>query len=112
MHASEGVGFLVEVFHVALRTKNTIGNLIAHRHPAPNKFSLSGVYKLNCPDCNRAYIGQTGGKFTTRFKKHEKAFRRQVILPASRNNLTRKPTPSETCMTSCKYYITAEKEPT
>jgi len=60
---------------VALRTKNTIGNLLAHRYPAPDKFSLSVVCKLTCPDCNRAYIGQTGGKFATRFKEHEKAFR-------------------------------------
>jgi len=28
--------------NVAFRTKNTIGNLLAHRHPAPEKFSLSG----------------------------------------------------------------------
>jgi len=51
-----------------------IGNLLAHRHPAPDKFSLSGVYKLTCPDCNRAYTGQTGRKFATQFKEHEKVF--------------------------------------
>jgi len=33
------------------------------------------MYKLTCPDCNRAYIGQTGRKFATRFKEHEKAFK-------------------------------------
>jgi len=61
--------------NVAFRTKNPIGNLLTHIHPAPDKFSLSGVYKLTCPDCNRAYIGQTGSKFSTRFKEHEKPFR-------------------------------------
>ena len=61
--------------NVAFSTKNTIGNFLAHRHPVPEKISLSGVYKLTCPDCNRAYIGQTDRKFATRFKEHEKAFR-------------------------------------
>jgi len=42
--------------NVAFRTKITIGNLLAHRPPAPESYSLSGVYKLTCPDCNKAYI--------------------------------------------------------
>ena len=54
--------------------QNTIGNLLAHRPPAPDKYSLSGVYKLTCPDCNKAYIGQAGRKFATRFQEHKKAF--------------------------------------
>jgi len=63
---------------MALHTRNTIGNLLTHRHPPPDKISLSGVYKLTCPDCNRAYIGQTGRKFATHFKEHEKAFRSHI----------------------------------
>jgi hypothetical protein len=37
--------------------------------------SKYGVYKLTCPDCGKAYIGQTGGDFTTRFKEHKNAFK-------------------------------------
>ena len=60
---------------IAFRTNNTVGNLLSHTNPAPDKFSLSGVYKLTCPDCNKAYVGQTGRPFTTRYNKHKVAFR-------------------------------------
>ena len=40
----------------------------------PNKFSSSGVYKLTCPDCHKAYVGQTGRQFYTRYKEHKSAF--------------------------------------
>jgi hypothetical protein len=36
----------------------------------PNKFEQCGVYKLNCNSCHKAYIGQTGRNFKTRFKEH------------------------------------------
>ena len=35
----------------------------------------SGAYKLTCPDCNKAYVGQTGRNFAARFKEHKYAFR-------------------------------------
>ena len=60
---------------IAFRTTNTIGNLLSHKNPNPDKYSMSGIYKLTCPDCNKAYVGQTGRRFVTRFKEHEKAFR-------------------------------------
>jgi len=60
---------------IAFRTTNTIGKLLSHSNPTPDKFSQSGVYKLTCPDCNKVYVGQTGRRFATRFKEHEKAFR-------------------------------------
>jgi hypothetical protein len=31
------------------------------------------VYKLTCPHCSKAYIGQTGRIFSTRFKEHKQA---------------------------------------
>jgi len=66
--------------NVAFRAKkkNTTGHFFTHKHPAPDKFSLSGVYKLTCPDCNKAYIGQTGRKFATRFQEHKKSFQRPL----------------------------------
>jgi hypothetical protein len=31
---------------------------------------MSGIYTLTCPDCNKAYIGQTERLFTVRFREH------------------------------------------
>ena len=41
---------------IAFRTNNTIGNLLTQNKPFPDKFSLSGVYKLACPECQKAYV--------------------------------------------------------
>jgi hypothetical protein len=60
---------------IMLRTNNTIQSLIMHKQQTPNKYTQSGVYKLTCPDCNKAYVGQTGRDFITRFNEHKNAFR-------------------------------------
>jgi len=60
---------------IAFHTTNTRGNLLSHKNPTPNTFSLSGVYRLTCPDCNKAYVGQGGRRFATWSKEHAKAFR-------------------------------------
>jgi len=41
----------------------------------PDKYTRSGVYRLVCPDCNKAYVGQTGHIFIVRYKEHKYAFR-------------------------------------
>jgi predicted GIY-YIG superfamily endonuclease len=33
------------------------------------------VRKLTCPDCNVAYIGQTGRNFNKRYKEHKSVFK-------------------------------------
>ena len=33
-----------------------------------------GAYKLACPDCNKAYVGQTSRRFSIRYNKHRRAF--------------------------------------
>jgi hypothetical protein len=33
------------------------------------------MYKLTCPDCKKAYVGQTERNFTTRYNEHKHAFR-------------------------------------
>jgi len=43
-------------------------------HP-PDKYSRSGAYKLKCPECNKAYVGQTGQSFTQMFRGHRNAFK-------------------------------------
>jgi len=40
-----------------------------------DKYSLSGVYKLTCPDSHKTYIGQTRRHFSTRYKEHMTAWR-------------------------------------
>ena len=35
----------------------------------------SGIYKVTCPECNIAYIGQTRRNLNTRFKEHAACFR-------------------------------------
>jgi len=53
---------------IAFQTNNTIENLLKQREWIPNTFSSSGVYKLNCPECHKAYVGQTERQFYTRYK--------------------------------------------
>jgi len=52
-----------------------LGNLLTHKDHAPDKFSLSGVHKSTCPDCHKTYVGQTGRRFSTRYKKYKTTFR-------------------------------------
>jgi hypothetical protein len=40
--------------------KNTINNLLRTDIHPRDKYQMTGVYKLTFPDCNKAYIGQTG----------------------------------------------------
>jgi hypothetical protein len=63
---------------IAFRTKNNIGNLLTHKNSPDRQtdiYSRSGIYKLSCPDCNKAYVGQTGRKFSMRYREHKTAFR-------------------------------------
>jgi hypothetical protein len=59
---------------IALRTNNTIGKLLTHKNPTRDPYSQSGAYKLICPDCSKAYIGQTGRQFSVRYNEHKTAF--------------------------------------
>ena len=38
----------------------------------------SGVYKLNCNDCDAIYIGQTGRSFKKRHIEHEASLRQLI----------------------------------
>jgi hypothetical protein len=58
----------------AFRTNSTIHNLLTQRNPNDYKFSSSGVYKLTCPECGKAYVGQTVRQFSLRYKEHRRVF--------------------------------------
>jgi hypothetical protein len=40
-----------------------------------NNYDNNGIYQLNCLDCPKKYIGQTGRTFKTRYKEHIHAVR-------------------------------------
>jgi hypothetical protein len=59
---------------IAYHTNNTLQNHLTHNNQNPDKFSLSRVYKLTCPNCKKVYIGYTGRDFIMRYKEHGRSF--------------------------------------
>jgi hypothetical protein len=59
---------------LALQNNNTIQRLLMHKQVS-DIYTQSGVYKLTCPDCKKAYVGQNGRSFTARFKENINAFK-------------------------------------
>jgi len=60
---------------IALRTHNTVQKRLMQEHMTPDKYTRSGAYKLTYPDCNKAYIGQTGRSSNERYEEHKHAFK-------------------------------------
>ena len=46
-----------------------------HQQQTTDKYTLAGIYRLTCPACNKAYMGQAEGNFTVSFNEHKHAFR-------------------------------------
>jgi hypothetical protein len=59
---------------IIMRTNSSLQKLLMPKPVTPDKLLRSGVYKLTCPDCNKAYTGETGRSFAQRFKEHKNAF--------------------------------------
>ena len=60
---------------IAYRTRNSLGSQLGIKPPEIDIYSRSGIYKLNCQDCGKKYVGQTGRSFTKRFKEHLHSYR-------------------------------------
>jgi len=46
---------------ISYTTNNNLGKLLATRTDQNlDKYKRNGVYQLECPSCNKKYIGQTG----------------------------------------------------
>ena len=61
---------------IAFTTDNTTKNLLTTRATQHrNKYDKSGVYQLECPSCNKKYIGQTGRPFKTRYQEHYRDYK-------------------------------------
>jgi hypothetical protein len=79
---------------ISFRTTNTLNNLLTHKHKTQGKFSLSGVYKLICPDCKKTYVGQTGRSSQHATMNIKQPFATIATLQASLNTSPKKPTHS------------------
>ena len=56
---------------VAYTTNNNLGKLLPKQTTQKrNRYDCSGVYKLECPTCNKRYVGQTESSFRIRFREH------------------------------------------
>jgi hypothetical protein len=51
------------------------GSLLTPKKLNSDIYAQSGIYKLTCPDCDKAYVGQTGRKFSERYREHRNAYR-------------------------------------
>jgi hypothetical protein len=60
---------------IAFRTNSTLDRLLSTKKPTTDKYTASGIYKLTCQECNKAYVGQTGRSFHIRYKEHKQAFK-------------------------------------
>jgi len=95
---------------IAFRTKSTIENLLKHWKPILEKFSSSGVYKLTCPDCHIAYVGQTGRRLYTRYNEHKVISTTTAAPLISHSTSMISLIPLATSTTSCRCYTTKRKE--
>ena len=82
--------FITKIFkhadlQIAYHTSNTLRKHLSYSTTQQDKFTKSGIYKLTCPDCNKAYIGQTGRNFSTRFDEHKKLSATILYSPSSQN---------------------------
>lgn len=57
----------------AFQSGNSLGKLLFNSKSKSNLNKKSGVYKLECPECKAAYVGQTGRSFEVRIKEHLKS---------------------------------------
>ena len=52
---------------------NNIGKILTNNKDKTDKFSKSGIYCINCNECNAVYYGQTGRNLGIRATEHLKS---------------------------------------
>jgi transposase-like protein len=72
--------FITQIFKntnlkIAYKVNNTTETLSKAKPTHFDKYSACGIYKFTCPDCGKAYVGQTGRSFSVHYKKHRHSFR-------------------------------------
>ena len=51
--------------------KQNLGNILVNNKDHIDRLEKSGVYKIECTDCEAVYIGQSGRNIKTRLKEHK-----------------------------------------
>lgn len=54
----------------AFSGRPNLGRILYNTKQKSDKLKNSGVYRIECGDCNAAYVGQTGRSFEMRLKEH------------------------------------------
>ena len=60
-------------------SKMTLRKMLINNKPKIDKNTLSGVYEIQCKECDAIYIGQSGRKFKIRLKEHIKSIETKTI---------------------------------
>lgn len=57
-------------YKTSFKTTNSLKIRLKNKKPNTDPYLSAGVYKINCSDCDSAYVGQTGRTFEKRYKEH------------------------------------------
>ena len=57
-------------FKIAYNNNNSLKNLLGNPKDKTTLLDKSGIYKVDCLNCNNSYIGQTRRSLQVRFKEH------------------------------------------
>lgn len=58
---------------IVYKNNNKLSDLLGSTKDKKESLSKSGIYRIQCSECDAVYIGQTKRSVTTRFKEHLKA---------------------------------------
>ena len=61
--------------NISYKTFNSVGLSLINAKTKTAMLQKSGIYKLQCPQCNSVYIGQTSRNFDVRYNEHISAYR-------------------------------------
>ena len=67
---------------ISYNTDNIIFNKIKPKTKS-NTHNKNGIYKIECPDCNKFYVGQTKKKLRDRFVQHRNAYLKPNIYKSN-----------------------------
>lgn len=71
---------------VSFKSQNSLKKMLSPKKHT-DLLEKSGVYSLNCHDCEAKYIGQTGRTFNTRIKEHIHAWKHNTCKSHFANHL-------------------------
>ena len=66
-------------YKISFKTGNTLGRHIKNYKSKTSRLDKSGIYRLNCGNCPKFYIGRTYRNFKIRISEHERCFRNKKL---------------------------------